>query len=58
MDAAAYAGHLEQRAINMRYLPHTEADIEEMLKAVGAGSLDALFAQIPENSRRSIPQPA
>ena len=39
----------------MRYLPHTEADIEEMLKAVGVGSLDALFAQIPENSRREHP---
>ena len=40
----------------MRYLPHTEADIEEMLKAVGVGSLDALFAQIPENSRREHPR--
>ena len=33
----------------MRYLPHTEAEIEEMLQVVGAGSLRDLFASIPEN---------
>jgi len=36
----------------MRYLPHTEEDIAEMLEAVGATSLDDLFASIPEICRR------
>ncbi|SEM40064.1 glycine dehydrogenase (decarboxylating) alpha subunit [Syntrophus gentianae] len=36
----------------MRYLPHTDEDIAEMLKAVGKESLDALFSTIPEACRR------
>lgn len=32
----------------MKYFPQTSADITEMLKVVGAGSLDELFAEIPE----------
>ncbi len=36
----------------MRYLPHTNEDIAEMLQAVGAESLDALFSTIPESCRR------
>ena len=32
----------------MRYLPHTAEDIDAMLQVVGANSLDALFATIPE----------
>jgi glycine dehydrogenase subunit 1 len=36
----------------MRYLPHTPEDISAMLAAVGAGSLDDLFATIPEACRR------
>lgn len=39
----------------MRYLPHTEEDIREMLQVVGASSLEALFAHIPEACRRSGP---
>ncbi|MEZ4295656.1 MAG: aminomethyl-transferring glycine dehydrogenase subunit GcvPA [Polyangiaceae bacterium] len=35
----------------MRYLPHTHEEIEEMLKAVGAGSLDELYASIPREAR-------
>ncbi|MEW5910133.1 MAG: aminomethyl-transferring glycine dehydrogenase subunit GcvPA [Thermodesulfobacteriota bacterium] len=31
----------------MRYLPHTEAEISQMLREVGAGSLDDLFSEIP-----------
>ncbi|MDR1744138.1 MAG: aminomethyl-transferring glycine dehydrogenase subunit GcvPA [Planctomycetota bacterium] len=31
----------------MRYFPHTEADIAEMLSAVGAASVDELFASVP-----------
>lgn len=36
----------------MRYLPHTNEDIAEMLQAVGAESMDALFSTIPESCRR------
>ncbi len=32
----------------MRYLPHTEAEIAQMLEAVGADSLEDLFSQIPK----------
>jgi glycine dehydrogenase subunit 1 len=39
----------------MRYMPHTEADIRAMLGAVGAGSIDDLFAQIPDECRRRRP---
>ncbi len=35
----------------MRYLPHTPDEIEAMLAAVGAGTLDDLFAHIPESCR-------
>ncbi|MFO7838093.1 MAG: aminomethyl-transferring glycine dehydrogenase subunit GcvPA [Desulfosalsimonadaceae bacterium] len=37
----------------MRYLPHTEADVAAMLKAIGAESLDDLFANIPDEARRT-----
>ncbi|MGA6927617.1 MAG: aminomethyl-transferring glycine dehydrogenase subunit GcvPA [Desulfosarcina sp.] len=36
----------------MRYLPHTQQDIQEMLEVVGAKDLDALFAGIPADCRR------
>ncbi|MSP25263.1 MAG: aminomethyl-transferring glycine dehydrogenase subunit GcvPA [Myxococcales bacterium] len=39
----------------MRYLPHTEAEIAEMLRAAGLGSLDELFAPIPEGVRATRP---
>lgn len=39
----------------MRYLPHTPADIDAMLNAVGARSLNDLFATIPEECRRRDP---
>ena len=35
----------------MRYLPLTDADRSEMLSAIGAGSIDALFADVPEAAR-------
>lgn len=37
----------------MRYLPHTPEEIDEMLKAVGAASLDDLYASIPQEARMS-----
>ncbi|MFQ5585439.1 MAG: aminomethyl-transferring glycine dehydrogenase subunit GcvPA [Thermodesulfobacteriota bacterium] len=39
----------------MPYLPHTERDIKEMLDAVGVGSLDELFEQIPPSLRMAGP---
>ncbi len=36
----------------MRYLPHTQEDIADMLKKIGAGSLDDLFSSIPDDCRR------
>jgi glycine dehydrogenase subunit 1 len=35
----------------MRYVPHTEAEVEEMLGIVGRKSLDELFATIPPEAR-------
>ncbi len=32
----------------MRYIPHTEHDVQRMLEAIGVASLDELFASIPE----------
>ena len=45
----------------MRYLPHTQKDIEAMLKVVGAKNLDALFSTVPDSCRRTedpkLPEP-
>jgi len=45
----------------MRYLPHTDAEIAEMLQAVGANSLKELFASIPEScctlNQLDLPEP-
>ncbi len=35
----------------MPYFPNTEADRQEMLKAIGAGSVDELFAMVPSELR-------
>jgi len=35
----------------MPFIPHTEEEIHEMLAAIGAGSIDALFDEIPEALR-------
>lgn len=37
--------------VAMRYLPHTEAEIQEMLAVIGAKSIDELFQPIPESAR-------
>src|SRR4029450_9031237 len=39
----------------VRFAPHTEAEIAEMLSAIGASSLDELFAQIPAPVRLDGP---
>ncbi len=45
----------------MRYLPHTQEDIDKMLQVAGAANLDELFASIPEDCRRKeemdLPEP-
>ena len=35
----------------MRYIPHTRQDIEDMLRAIGADSIEDLFACIPKELR-------
>ena len=37
--------------MNYKYFPHTEADIKAMLDKVGVGSLDELYAEVPESIR-------
>jgi glycine dehydrogenase subunit 1 len=39
----------------MRYLPLSEADRSEMLKVVGASSIDDLFCDVPEEARLAGP---
>jgi glycine dehydrogenase subunit 1 len=39
----------------MRYLPHTDADIQAMLEAVGVRDMDDLFSHIPRHCRRNRP---
>ncbi len=45
----------------MRYLPHTQEDIAEMLEVIGAKGLDDLFSTIPGDCRRktdlNLPDP-
>lgn len=45
----------------MRYLPHTQEDIRQMLAVLGLDSLDALFSLIPDSCRRTgemdLPEP-
>ncbi|MCG6911494.1 MAG: aminomethyl-transferring glycine dehydrogenase subunit GcvPA [Deltaproteobacteria bacterium] len=36
----------------MRYLPHTDDDVTQMLAVIGAASIDDLFASIPSDCRR------
>lgn len=35
----------------MSYIPHTESDVKEMLKAIGVESIESLFEAIPEQYR-------
>src|SRR5688500_12770980 len=39
----------------MRYLPLSDADRSEMLKVIGAGSVDELFRDVPEEARLTGP---
>ena len=35
----------------MPFIPHTRADVEEMLAAIGAPDIEALFSEIPQELR-------
>ena len=35
----------------MPFIPHSEQDIEQMLSAIGVGSIDDLFDEIPDDLR-------
>ena len=39
----------------MRYLPLSDADRSEMLRVIGAGSVDDLFRDVPEAARLQGP---
>lgn len=39
----------------MRYLPHTDVDIREMLETIGVAEIDDLFSGIPEDCRLQSP---
>src|SRR5689334_14544929 len=39
----------------MRYLPNTEYDRREMLRAIGAPNVDALFRDVPDSARLTKP---
>ena len=40
-------GASRRRGTDMPFIPHTESDVREMLAAIGAPSIDALFDEIP-----------
>ena len=39
----------------MRYLPHTEEDVQQMLDRIGVADIEALFSGIPQNCRLKTP---
>ncbi len=39
----------------MRYIPHTDADVAQMLRMIGAPSVESLFAHIPSTLRLNRP---
>ena len=39
----------------MRYLPHTDVDVQQMLEQIGVPNIDALFSGVPENCRLKKP---
>ena len=41
--------------MSSRYIPHTEADIAQMLDAINVDSIEALFEPIPEKLRLARP---
>ena len=39
----------------MRYLPHTDVDVQQMLDRIGVSSIDELFSGVPEDCRLKRP---
>lgn len=39
----------------MRYLPHTDVEVQQMLDCIGVSNIDELFSGIPENCRLQKP---
>ncbi|HEY5672986.1 MAG TPA: aminomethyl-transferring glycine dehydrogenase subunit GcvPA [Malonomonas sp.] len=39
----------------MRYLPHTDVDVQQMLETIGVKSIDELFSGIPKSCRMQAP---
>jgi len=39
----------------MRYLPHTDGDVQQMLEKIGVSNIDQLFTTIPEDCRLKTP---
>lgn len=39
----------------MRYLPHTDVDVRQMLDQIGVSNIDELFSGVPENCRLTSP---
>ncbi|SEA13330.1 glycine dehydrogenase (decarboxylating) alpha subunit [Desulfuromusa kysingii] len=39
----------------MRYLPHTDVDVQQMLEQIGVSSIEELFSGVPENCRLKKP---
>lgn len=39
----------------MRYIPHTEEDVRQMLDAIGVGSVEDLFVEVPASIRLTRP---
>ncbi|MFK5925806.1 MAG: aminomethyl-transferring glycine dehydrogenase subunit GcvPA [Desulfuromusa sp.] len=39
----------------MRYLPHTDVDVQQMLDRIGVSSIEDLFSGVPENCRLKKP---
>ena len=43
-----------EKACLMRYLPLSDADRSSMLGAIGAGSIDELFRDVPEAEKETL----
>ena len=41
----------EGKGVGFKYFPHTTADLQAMMQKVGIGSLDELYAEVPESVR-------
>ncbi|MCK4501547.1 MAG: glycine dehydrogenase, partial [Desulfuromonadales bacterium] len=39
----------------MRYLPHTDVDVQQMLDTIGVSCVDELFSWVPEECRLKRP---